>query len=247
TLTVVATVNTMGTLVNVARKTAQTEIDPNPLNDDASLSLNAVATADIDVGKAISTVSPPVGGQVTFTVTATNRGPSPATGVVVTDQLPPGFSFVSATASQGTYDETAGTWSVGDLPATGTALLPITARVTALTSFTNTASRTDGNEPDPNPANDTSSVSGTTALVADLSITKTDDQTLAIPGAPLTYTITVQNAGPSDVVGAPVSDTFPPPLAGASWSCTTTLGGSLGAPSGTTPLPPTLGPPARRA
>src|SRR5262249_31276340 len=123
-----------------------------------------------------------------------------------------------------TYDDTSGAWTVGNLPATGTAVLSITARVTALTSFTNTASRTAGNEPDLNPANDTSSVSGTTALVADLSITKTDDQTLAIPGAPLTYTITVQNAGPSDVVGAPVSDTFPPPLTGASWSCTATPG-----------------------
>ena len=244
TLTVVASVDTTGTLVNEARKTAQTEIDPNPLNDDASVSLNAGTSADIDVGKTISSVSPPVGSQVTFTVTATNRGPSPATGVVVTDQLPDGFSFVSATASQGTYDESAGTWSVGNLPATGTALLSITARVTALTSFTNTASRTAGNEPDPNQANDTSSVSGTTALVADLSITKTDNQTLAIPGAPLTYTITVQNAGPSDVAGAPVSDTFPPPLTGASWSCTATPGGSCGAASGTGAIATTVDLPA---
>ena len=244
TLTVLASVNTTGALVNVARKTAQTEIDPNPLNDDASVSLNAVATADIDVGKTISTVSPPVGGQVTFTVTATNHGPSPATGVVVTDQLPDGFSFVSATASQGTYDEITGTWTIGNLPATGTAVLSITARVTTLTTFTNTASRTAGNETDPNPANDTSSVSGTTALVADLSITKTDNQTLAIPGAPLTYTITVQNAGPSDVAGAPVSDTFPPPLTNASWSCTATPGATCGVPSGTGPIATTVDLPA---
>src|SRR5262249_29436991 len=170
--------------------------------------------------------------------------PSPATGVVVTDPLPLGFTVVSATASQGTYDDTSGAWTVGNLPATGTAVLSITARVTALTSFTNTASRTAGNEPDLNPANDTSSVSGTTALVADLSITKTDDQTLAIPGAPLTYTITVQNAGPSDVVGAPVSDTFPPPLTGASWSCTATPGGSCGAASGTGAIATTVDLPA---
>src|SRR5262249_27768890 len=185
---------------------------------------------------------PTVGTRAPSPAPAPNRGPSPATGVVVTDQLPSGFSFVSATASQGTYDETAGTWSVGDLPATGTALLSITARVTALTSFTNIASHTAEN--DPNPANDTSSVSGTTTLVADLSITKTDHQTLAIPGAPLTYTITVQNAGPSDVAGAPVRARFPPPLAGASWSRTTTLGGSCGAPSGSGPIATTVDLPA---
>src|SRR5262249_59691809 len=53
TLTILASVNKTGALVNVARKTAQTEIDPNPLNDDASVSLNAIATADTDVGKTI--------------------------------------------------------------------------------------------------------------------------------------------------------------------------------------------------
>ncbi len=244
TLTVVASVNTTGTLVNVARKTGQTEIDPNPLNDQASLSLNAAATADIDVGKTISTASPAVGGQVSFTVTATNHGPSPATGVVVTDLLPPGFAVVSAPASQGTYDEDSGTWTVGNLPATRSAILSITARVTRLGSFTNTASRTAGNEIDPNPANDASSVPGTTALVADLSITKTDGQTLALPGAPLTYTITVQNAGPSDVAGAPVGDTFPGPLTGASWSCSATPGGSCGTPGGTGAIATTVDLPA---
>src|SRR5262249_7596414 len=139
---------------------------------------------------------------------------------------------------------TAGTWSVGDLPATGTALLSITARVTALTQFTNTASRTAGNEPDPNPANDTSSVSGTTALVADLSITKTDNQTLITPGAGVPYTSRLKNAGPSAAVGAPVGDTFPPPLTGASWSCTVTPVGSCGAASGTGAIATTVDLPA---
>ena len=42
-----------------------------------------------------------VGETLTFTVRATNRGPSPATGVTIADALPAGLSFVSATPSQG--------------------------------------------------------------------------------------------------------------------------------------------------
>ena len=43
---------------------------------------------------------------MTFTVTLTNNGPDTATGVQVTDLLPAGLSFVSATPSQGSYDST---------------------------------------------------------------------------------------------------------------------------------------------
>ena len=114
TLTLVASVNTTGMLVNTARKTAQTETDPNPANDQSSVSLNADTLADIQVTKAISNPAPAVGEQVTFTVTATNLGPSPATGVVLTDQLPAGLAFVSATPSQGTYVSATGVWTVGE-------------------------------------------------------------------------------------------------------------------------------------
>ena len=212
TLTLVASVDTTGVLVNEARKTAQTEVDPNPLNDMAEAEINAIATADIGVGKAISTRAPAVGGDVSFTVTATNFGPSPATGVVITDPLPAGLTFVSAMPSQGTYDQASGVWTVGDLAATRTALLSVTARVTQVGPFTNTATRTASNEPDPNADNDSASVSAVARLVADLSITKTDGQTTAFPGQVLTYTITVHNAGPSPVVGAAVTDTFPAQL-----------------------------------
>ena len=60
---------------------------------------------------------------------------------------------------------------------------------------------------------------------ADLAITKTDGVTSLPAGGSVTYTITVSNAGPSDVTGATVADTFPASLT-ASWTC-------VGAGSGT--------------
>ena len=52
----------------------------------------------------MSNPTPNVGDTITFTVTLTNNGPNAATSVQVTDLLPAGLTFVSATPSQGTYD-----------------------------------------------------------------------------------------------------------------------------------------------
>lgn len=63
------------------------------------------------------------------------------------------------------------------------------------------------------------------ALSADLSITKTDGVTTAIPGGSTTYTITASNAGPDAVTGATVADTFPASL-NCTWTCSGAGGGT---------------------
>jgi len=64
-----------------------------------------------------------VGSNVTFTVTATNNGPSDASGVQVTDQLPAGLTYVSSTPSAGTYTSGTGVWDIGTLANGGSATL----------------------------------------------------------------------------------------------------------------------------
>ena len=61
---------------------------------------------------------------------------------------------------------------------------------------------------------------------ADLSITKTDGVTTVNPGQMITYTIVASNAGPSPVVGATVTDTFPAALTGVTWTCVGAGGGT---------------------
>lgn len=58
------------------------------------------------------------------------------------------------------------------------------------------------------------------ANVADLSVTKTDNQEIFRSGEPVTYTITVSNAGPVGVIGASVQDILPDELSQAQWVCT---------------------------
>jgi uncharacterized repeat protein (TIGR01451 family) len=61
-------------------------------------------------------------------------------------------------------------------------------------------------------------------LPADLSVTKTDGQTAAVPTLPITYTIVVSNPGPGATT-ANVTDTVPPDIVGATWTCSGLVGG----------------------
>lgn len=61
---------------------------------------------------------------------------------------------------------------------------------------------------------------------ADLSISKNDGITTAVPGQIVSYTIAAMNAGPTPVTAAAVSDTIPATLTGASWTCTASAGSS---------------------
>ncbi len=54
----------------------------------------------------------------------------------------------------------------------------------------------------------------------------------AVPGQIVTYTIVVTNAGPSDAVGATVTDTLPAAISGATWTCVATSGICTAAGSG---------------
>jgi len=51
------------------------------------------------------------GTSVTYTLTLTNEGPSPATGVIAQDKLPSGVTFVSA-QGDGSYDAASGKWDL---------------------------------------------------------------------------------------------------------------------------------------
>ncbi|QQV02428.1 MULTISPECIES: DUF11 domain-containing protein [Chryseobacterium] len=96
-----------------------------------------VVVADLAVTKTVSNSTAGVGSNVTFTITASNLGPDPATSVIVNDVLPSGYTLVSATPSVGTW--TAPNWTIGNLAVGGTATLTIIATVRAGGAYANTA------------------------------------------------------------------------------------------------------------
>lgn len=60
------------------------------------LDWSLILQADLALVMTQSTASPQTGGDITYSISVTNNGPSPASGVVLTDTLPPGAVFVSA-------------------------------------------------------------------------------------------------------------------------------------------------------
>ncbi|NIM93901.1 MAG: DUF11 domain-containing protein, partial [Anaerolineales bacterium] len=89
--------------------------------------------SDLSLTKTVDNATPNVGDNVVFTITVTNGGPDIARNVAVTDLLPDGFTFVSYSATLGTYDATTGVWTVGTLFAGASRTLTIVATVDAPT------------------------------------------------------------------------------------------------------------------
>jgi uncharacterized repeat protein (TIGR01451 family) len=168
---------------------------------------------------------------LTYVITVTNLGPLGATLVSVSDTLPGGVTFQSAGGTGWTCSESGGvvncargTLAVGAAPA----LSIVVVAPGAATTLDNAVS-VSAAEADPFPLNNTDIESTTVndppvTLTADLSIVKSDADVTAVPGEPLTYSVTVSNLGPHAVVGATVQDNFPPPLAGVVWTCSASPG-----------------------
>lgn len=109
---------------------------------------------DLAITKSASRNPVMVNNNFSYTLVAANRGPSAATGVVVTDQLPAGINFVSATSSVGACSNNSGavTCNIGALAAQASATITIIATPAAAGTINNTAN-VSGAEPDGNTAN----------------------------------------------------------------------------------------------
>ncbi|PUZ26065.1 hypothetical protein DCC81_17645 [Chitinophaga parva] len=207
TLTVEATVNATGNYTNVATISAA-EMDLVPANNSASAATTPTPVADVAITKTISNSNPQVGDVVTFTLTAGNNGPVDATGVIVSDKLQTGYTFVDATPA-GVYDATTGVWNIGTLANSSTSSLLIKATVNANGNYANSATIT-ATEKDANVTNNTAAITPPAVqALADLDIMKTADSTNAEPGHTVHFSLTAHNAGPSNATSVTVTDILP--------------------------------------
>jgi uncharacterized repeat protein (TIGR01451 family) len=185
--------------------------DPDLSNNSANAGVTVGPAADlaiVDTGPATSAA----GSAATHTLTVTDDGPDNATGVTVTDTLPAGLTFVSATADQGTCSDTGPTisCSLGGL-ANGSST---TVTIVATASFSSAgqtlvdAASVTGNEFDPDQTNNSSSVSTTVGPAADMSITDTPDHADRAQQQDITYTLSYVNDGPSTAHNVIVIDTL---------------------------------------
>ena len=224
-----------GAVVGNLATVSGNELDPTPANNQAAASIQVQPLVDLDLTKVASNPTPPAGGPVSYTLTLVNNGPSPATGVTLTDPLPNGLSFLSASAGQGSCSASGQTVTcqLGTLAPGGTAIATVTVLVAATdahASVQNTATAT-ANQPiarpelvsssaqirpsagppptaEPPPTTGPAPTPGPLPTTADLGITKTVNRTSGRTGEPLTYTITVTNRGPATAASPTVTDAF---------------------------------------
>jgi uncharacterized repeat protein (TIGR01451 family) len=241
-ITVVASVdgNAPNTVLNTATVTVGNDV--NAGNNTASDQTAITSSSDVSVTKT-GPGAVLAGSNITYAIDVANAGPSPATGVSLTDPLPANVTFVSLTSPGGWACTTPAvgangtvTCTVASLAAGGAAqsfTLVGQVDVAAVGNITNTATVA-STSPDANAANNTdSTTAAVTALSADLSITKTGAPTANV-GDTLTYTINVANAGPNDASVLVLSDPLPPGItfvslsAPGGWTCTTPAVGANG-------------------
>jgi uncharacterized repeat protein (TIGR01451 family) len=170
-------------------------------NTGADLSLNASAAPQ----------PVRVGSNLVYTLLVTNLGPSSATGVVISNQLPAGVTFVSASGGS-TPSGGVLLLNLGSLAVNAGNLVQIVVQPTAAGALTNVF-EVFANETDPVPANNSATVVSTVTTTAPASV----DVALSIMaapdpvgvGAPLTYSLTVTNNSSTTATGVVVSNTLP--------------------------------------
>jgi uncharacterized repeat protein (TIGR01451 family) len=158
-------------------------------------------------------------------VVVANAGPSDVSGATLTDTFVPELlnPTWSCTPAGGATCPAPGSGNINaafDVPENGQVTFTINARIAsaATGSLANTASVTlPGGVLNLGPGDDSATVSAVLTPRTDLSVSKTSELT----GTDITYTIVVNNAGPSDADGATVSDPVPVGLSGFSGTCTT--------------------------
>jgi uncharacterized repeat protein (TIGR01451 family) len=198
-----------GTLINEAVVKSDVP-DSTPGNNQAQ-EITAIDTlADLRLEKSHSPCSVIAGDILTYSLRVRNEGPSNAVNVIVTDSLPAGTSFITATRPFTVHSGVI-TWYTPTLPSGQSWELELVVRVDSGSTdgiLTNTAGVT-SSTPDDNPTNDKAQDWIKVYTLADLRIEKDGDRDKVASGETLVYTLRVNNAGPSDAHNVVVKDILP--------------------------------------
>ena len=195
-----------GTIVDTVSVKAD-QPDPDVKDNTDTEQTTVLGKVDLAVTKLVAPQESVVGKPITYTITVTNNGPSPATGVTVTDKLPSNVMSVRCSDDCSiTRVGDALTWRIGNLASGASVTLTCTLVPTVVGQLTNTVEVT-GNEYDPELGNNIASATSTVrAPSANLSVTKSDDRDPVYVGDTVIYTITVTNTGPDDATGVELTD-----------------------------------------
>jgi uncharacterized repeat protein (TIGR01451 family) len=211
TVTIVVTPNSSGTITNSASVSASTTDPSSSNNSDTADTTVAAGSADLSITKADSPDPATVGGRLTYALTVVNGGPDDAPDVNVSDALPSSVTFVSATPSQGSCSQSAGTvtCSLGAISNSGDSTVTIVVTPNSAGTITNGAS-VSASTSDPTSANNSDS-EDTGVLVGGLDgamdvIVSGPTKSVASGGSTKVFVTKVCNVGTVNVTVDPVAD-----------------------------------------
>lgn len=146
--------------------------DGTPGNNTSTANTNVTTTADLSITKTpqpgpIGTSSP-----LTYTIVVSNAGPGAAANVVVTDILPAGTTFTSATPTQGSCSGTTTvTCNLGTIANAGSATISLTITSPSAAGPVSNTATVATSSTDPNLANNTATSIITTVPAANIPAT----------------------------------------------------------------------------
>jgi uncharacterized repeat protein (TIGR01451 family) len=204
---VVARADRAGTLTNTAVVSTDLNTETDPTDNTASAAVVVAPAANLAIDKT-GPAQVAAGGKATYTLEVTNKGPSPATGVQITDTLPAGVIFDSASPGCTAAGSTV-TCAVGDLAVGAVADRFVTIVVpTALGSQTiENIAQVGGDQPDLDMSDNVDSADTQVGAAADLRIVKRATQ--IFDNGEVTYILDVFNDGPSAATAVVVTDPLP--------------------------------------
>jgi len=237
TLQITATMNSGLEQINTAEITAADTPDPdstpgnNDITEDDQDRIRLQAVSDLSLTKTDSTDPIDSDQILTYTITVTNNGPSAANHIVVTDYLPSGSTFISASGTNWSCSHSSGIVTCAKSEMADTEISTITISVyppAVAGDHTNTATVVSDNN-DLTAANNTQSVITTVNPVIDIRITGSDDPDPVTINQSLSYELTVKNNGPSTATNVTVTNTIPAgttykTTAASGWNCSHALG-----------------------
>jgi uncharacterized repeat protein (TIGR01451 family) len=178
------------TIRDTATVTATTA-DPSSADQSDTVTTTVIAApavADLAVAIAAAPYHVAVGDEVTYTVTVTNNGPNPATGVILTDTLDSGATFVSATGGV-TPSNGVLTFDIGTLKSGANAIVSVVLVPRAPGRLTNMA-EAKANEADAVATDNSDSLDTDVARIA-TKTTVMPSTTTANKGEPVTFVVSV--------------------------------------------------------
>ena len=103
---------------------------------------------DLSLTKTVNQKKAVVGDVITYTLTVKNEGQSPATGVSVKDLMPIDVQYQTNATAFGTYDNTTGIWTIGNIAVSQSVTLSISVKALYQGTFFNRAEIWTCNETD---------------------------------------------------------------------------------------------------